>query len=68
MLWIFEISRYRSALAFKIMFYPFDSRRTSAAAGDGGLTFQTLRRNMLQSLETLNPTESRSEILEASEG
>lgn len=42
MLWIFEISRYRSALAFKIMFYPFDSRRTSAAAGDGGLTFQTL--------------------------
>lgn len=70
MLWIFEISRYRLALAFKIMFYLFDSRRTSAAAGDGGLTFQTLRQNMLQSLETLNPTErqSRSEILEASEG
>lgn len=51
------------------MFYPFDSRRTSAAAGDGGLTFQTLRQNMFQSLETLNPTKQqpRSEILEASE-
>lgn len=49
MLWIFEISRYRLALAFKIMFYPFDSRRTSAAAGDGGLTFQTLRQNMFES-------------------